>query len=35
MWQLQGKLTNTVGTQLTPILGPLAKPRTTELDIDG
>ena len=35
MWQLQGKLTNTVGAQLNAILDPLAKPRTTELDIDG
>ena len=35
MWQLQGKLSTTVGTQLNAILDPLAKPRTTELDIDG
>jgi hypothetical protein len=34
MWQLRGKLTNTVGTQLNAILDPLAKPRTTELDTD-
>jgi hypothetical protein len=34
MWWLQGKLTGTVGTQLTAILDPLAKPRTTELDTD-
>ncbi|HEX7210607.1 MAG TPA: DUF222 domain-containing protein [Propionibacteriaceae bacterium] len=32
MWWLQGKLTATVGAQLTAILDPLAKPRTTELD---
>jgi Domain of unknown function (DUF222) len=35
MWWLQGKLTNTVGTQLNAILNPLAKPRSTELEVDG
>jgi hypothetical protein len=35
MWWLQGKLTSTVGTQLRAILDPLAKPRTTEVDVEG
>jgi hypothetical protein len=36
MWQLAGKLTNTVGAQLNAILDPLSKPRTTTLeDEDG
>jgi hypothetical protein len=34
MWWLQGKLTSTVGTQLRTILDPLAKPRTTEVDLE-
>src|SRR5207342_3578870 len=32
MWQLQGKLTNTVGAQLNALLDPLTKPRTTTLE---
>jgi hypothetical protein len=35
MWWLQGKLTSIVGTQLRAILDPLAKPRTTEVDVEG
>jgi hypothetical protein len=35
MWWLQGKLTSIVGTQLRTILDPLAKPRTTEVDVEG
>ena len=36
MWHLAGRLTNTVGTQLTAILDPLAKPRTSSIeDSDG
>jgi len=31
MWQLQGKLTSTVGAQLNTILDPLAKPRTSSI----
>jgi len=32
MWHMQGKLTTTVGAQLTAILDPLTKPRTTNLE---
>jgi hypothetical protein len=32
MWQLQGKLTNTVGAQLNAILDPLTTPRTTAIE---
>jgi hypothetical protein len=32
MWHLQGKLTNTVGTQLNAILDPLTKPRTGSIE---
>jgi len=32
MWQLRGKLTSTVGAQLTAILDPLAKPRNSAID---
>jgi hypothetical protein len=36
MWQLQGKLSNTVGVQLNAILDPLTKPRTSAIeDEDG
>jgi Domain of unknown function (DUF222) len=35
MWQLEGKLTNTVGAQLHVILDPLTRPRTTTIEIDG
>ena len=36
MWHLAGKLTHTVGAQLTTILDPLAKPRTSSIeDSDG
>ena len=36
MWQLQGKLSNTLGVQLNAILGPIAKPRTSSIeDKDG
>ena len=35
MWQLEGKLTNTVGAQLHAILDPLTRPRTTTVEIDG
>jgi hypothetical protein len=36
MWQLQGKLTNTVGAQLNAILDPLTTPRSTAMeDEDG
>jgi hypothetical protein len=36
MWHLQGQLTSTVGAQLTAILDPLAKPRTSSIeDHDG
>jgi hypothetical protein len=32
MWQLRGKLTSTVGVQLTAILDPLAKPRNSAIE---
>jgi len=32
MWHLQGKLTTTVGAQLSAILNPLTKPRTTTVE---
>lgn len=32
MWQLRGKLTSTVGAQLTAILDPLAKPRNSAIE---
>ncbi|HJY46811.1 MAG TPA: DUF222 domain-containing protein [Propionibacteriaceae bacterium] len=35
MWQLEGKLTNTVGAQLHAILDPLTRPRTSTVVIDG
>jgi hypothetical protein len=35
MWQLEGKLTNTVGAQLHAILDPLTRPRPTSIEIDG
>jgi hypothetical protein len=36
MWHLQGQLTSAVGAQLTAILNPLAKPRTSTIeDQDG
>jgi Domain of unknown function (DUF222) len=35
MWQLQGKLTNTVGAQLHAVLDPLTRPRTTTVEIEG
>ena len=35
MWQLEGKLTNTVGAQLHAVLDPLTRPRTTTVEIDG
>ena len=35
MWQLEGKLTNTVGAQLKAILDPLSRPRSTTVEIDG
>jgi Domain of unknown function (DUF222) len=35
MWQLEGKLTNTVGAQLHAILDPLTRPRSTIVEIDG
>ena len=35
MWQLQGKLTNTVGAQLHAMLDPLTRPRPTTVEIDG
>jgi hypothetical protein len=36
MWHLQGQLTSTVGAQLTAILDPLTKPRTSNIkDQDG
>ena len=35
MWQLEGKLTSTVGARLHAILDPLTKPRTTTVEIDG
>jgi hypothetical protein len=35
MWQLEGKLTNTVGAQLHAILDPLTRPRPTTVETDG
>jgi Domain of unknown function (DUF222) len=35
MWQLEGKLTNTVGAQLHAVLDPLTRPRSTTVEIDG
>ena len=35
MWQLEGKLTTTVGAQLHAILDPLTWPRSTTVEIDG
>jgi hypothetical protein len=35
MWQLQGRLTNTVGAQLNAVLDPLTRPRSTAVEIDG
>ena len=35
MWQLEGKLTNTVGAQLHAILDPLTRPRSTTVEIAG
>jgi hypothetical protein len=35
MWQLQGRLTNTVGAQLHAVLDPLTRPRPTTIEIDG
>ena len=35
MWQLEGKLTNTVGAQLHAILDPLTRPSSTTVEIDG
>jgi Domain of unknown function (DUF222)/HNH endonuclease len=35
MWQLEGKLTNTVGAQLHAVLDPLTRPRITTVEIDG
>ena len=35
MWQLEGKLTNTVGAQLHAILDPLTRPRSTTVEIEG
>jgi hypothetical protein len=35
MWQVEGRLTNTVGAQLNAILDPLTRPRTSTVDIDG
>jgi Domain of unknown function (DUF222) len=32
MWQLQGRLTSTVGTQLHAILDPLAQPRSSSME---
>jgi Domain of unknown function (DUF222)/HNH endonuclease len=32
MWQLQGRLSNTLGAQLNAILDPLAKPRTSSIE---
>jgi hypothetical protein len=32
MWQLNGKLSNTVGAQLNAILDPLSKPRSTAIE---
>ena len=35
MWQLQGRLINTVGAQLHAVLDPLTRPRPTTVEIDG
>jgi hypothetical protein len=35
MWQLEGKLTKTVGAQLHAILDPLTRPRTSSIEVDG
>jgi Domain of unknown function (DUF222) len=35
MWQLEGKLTNTVGAQLHAILNPLTRPRSSSIEVDG
>jgi hypothetical protein len=35
MWQLEGRLTNTVGAQLHAVLDPLTRPRSTTVEIDG
>jgi hypothetical protein len=35
MWQLEGKLTNTVGAQLHAILDPLTRPRSSTVEVDG
>jgi Domain of unknown function (DUF222) len=35
MWQLQGRLTNTVGAQLHAVLDPLTRPRHTTIEVDG
>jgi Domain of unknown function (DUF222)/HNH endonuclease len=35
MWQLEGKLTDTVGAQLHAVLDPLTRPRSTTVEIDG
>jgi Domain of unknown function (DUF222) len=35
MWQLEGKLTNTVGAQLHAILDPLTRPCTSTIEVDG
>ena len=35
MWQLEGRLSNTVGAQLHTILDPLTRPRTSTVEIDG
>jgi Domain of unknown function (DUF222)/HNH endonuclease len=35
MWQLEGKLSNTVGAQLHAILDPLTRPRTSTIQIEG
>jgi hypothetical protein len=34
MWQLQGKLTNTVGAQLKAIMDPLARPRSSSIEFE-
>jgi hypothetical protein len=35
MWQLEGRLTNTVGAQLHAILDPLTRPCTSTIEVDG
>jgi Domain of unknown function (DUF222) len=35
MWQLEGKLTNTVGAQLHAILDPVTRPRSSSIEVDG